>query len=265
MIINIDILVIENSIVNYFLLYITSQTLRLRKTFKNIIFPALLGGVYVITLILPRLQFLTAFPFKILVALTMIILLFKNKAILFNLKALFIYLMYSMLLAGLCFFIALENNVISDFNGAIYNFSYKSLLLSIIIIYLVLSRLILFIKDRIQIDSLIYAVDIIYKDQKTTVKAFFDTGNELREPVSNLPVMIMDDFDLKNIIDEKEFLYIPYKVVNGQINRLVGFKPNYITVHIGSKLEIREVVIAFCDNRLSTMCEYNALLSRGII
>lgn len=265
MVINLDILIIENSIVNYFLLYITSQTLRIRKNFRSILLPAVFGGIYVITLIFPKLYILASFPFKIFVAFLMILLLFKNKSILLNVKALFIYLLYSMLLAGVCVFIEINNSSIFNLNGAIYNFSYKKLMLSIIILYLLLSRLVLYIKDRIEIDSLIYTVDIVFDDVETTVRAFLDTGNELREPVTNLPVMILESFDFRNKINENELLYIPYKVVNGQVNNLKGFRPSYIRIHKGNKLETRQVIVGLCDNKLSSISEYNALLSRGII
>lgn len=265
MVINLDILIIENSIVNYFLLYITSQTLRIRKNFRSILLPAVFGGIYVITLVFPKLNILASFPFKIVVASLMILLLFKNKSILLNVKALFIYLLYSMLLAGVCFFIEINNSSIFNLNGAIYNFSYKKLMLSIIILYLLLNRLVLYIKDRIEIDSLIYTVDIVFNDVETTVRAFLDTGNELREPVTNLPVMILESFDFRNKINENEFLHIPYKVVNGQVNNLKGFRPSYIRIHKGNELETRQVIVGLCDNKLSSISEYNALLSRGII
>jgi stage II sporulation protein GA (sporulation sigma-E factor processing peptidase) len=265
MIVNIDMLVIENSIVNYFLLYITSQTLRVRKTFKNIALPALIGGLYVVTLIFPSLYFFTALPFKLLVALLMIYILFNKNSILFDFKALIIYILYSMLLAGLCFFIELNYSEPGQLNGVIYNFTYKKLMLAIIILYLVINRLVIFIRDRIEINSLIYTVDIVYRDGEKTVKAFLDTGNELREPASNLPVMILESYYLDKTLEEKDTFYIPYRVVNGEISNLKGFKPDFIRIHKGNDLEIRQVIIAFCENKLSNISEYNALLSRGII
>jgi stage II sporulation protein GA (sporulation sigma-E factor processing peptidase) len=265
-IINIDTLILENTIVNYFLLYITSQTIRVRTKFKNIILPAVLGGVYVITLLFPSLRIFTLLPFKILVAIIMILLLFKRKNLFFNLKALSIYLIYSMILAGICFFIALSKEQDSEFTSVIVNFSYKSLMLAIIIIYLFINRLVVYVKDRTDIKSLIYRVDIVNKNVLKTVTAFLDTGNELREPATNLPVMIVEKGYLEeNELKESEKLYIPYKVVNGDGGKLFGFKPDYIIIYNGKEKEIREVIVAFCDDKLNKDSDYNALLSRGII
>lgn len=265
MVVNLDILVIENSIVNYFLLYITSQTLRLRKSFKNIVLPAFIGGLYVVTLIFPKLYILTKLPFKLLVALLMIYILFYKSSILFDLKALIIYLLYSMLLAGLCLFIELNNCGTFEKNSILYNFSYKRLMLALIVLYLVINRLVIFIRDRIELNSLIFSVDIVFNNYQKTVKAFLDTGNELREPATNLPVMLLESYYLDKILEEKETFYIPYKVVNGETNTLKGFRPQFIRIHRGDNTEIRQVIIALCENKLSSIGEYNALLSRGII
>ncbi|MCM8710477.1 sigma-E processing peptidase SpoIIGA [Clostridium sp. SYSU_GA19001] len=266
MVINLDILLLENIIVNYFLLYITSQTVRNRREFRKIILPALIGGIYVITLVFPKLSVFTSFPFKILVSFLMIILLFRKKGIVFNIKALLIYLLYSMLLAGLCFFIELNQNSNLQINTVIVNFSYKKLLLCLILIYLLIDRIVVYVRDRKELKSFIYTIDIINKHKKTRLKAFLDTGNELREPATNLPVIIIErryfnDFNINN----NEKLYIPYKVVDGQGGKLEGFKPEYVIIYNGSEMEKREVVVAFCENRLSAFNDYNAILSRGII
>lgn len=265
MIVNIDILVIENSIVNYFLLYITSQTLRIRKSFINIALPSFIGGLYVVTLIFPSLYFFTTLPFKLFIALLMIYILFHKNTILFDIKALIVYISYSMLLAGLCFFIELNYTEPGQLNSVIYNFTYKKLMIALIILYLVINRLVIFIRDRIELSSLIYTVDIIFKNREKTVKAFLDTGNELREPATNLPVMILESYYLEEKLEENEIFYISYRVVNGEISKLKGFKPEFIRIHKGDNYEIRQVIIALCENKLSKISEYNALLSRGLI
>lgn len=266
MVINLDMLLLENIIVNYFLLYITSQTVRIRSEFRTIILPAAIGGIYVITLVFPQLRIFTLLPFKILVPFLMIIILFRKKDILFNIKALAIYILYSMLLAGLCFFMELNQNPNLQVSTIIVNFSYKRLLLSLIIVYLLLDRIVIYIRDRKELKSLIYTVDIINKHNEVRITAFLDTGNELREPATNLPVIIIEKKYLNDFyIDDKEKLYIPYKVVNGQGGKLEGFKPEYVIIHHGTEAKKREVVVAFCENKLSDFNDYNALLSRGII
>lgn len=266
MVVHIDTLILENILVNYFLLYITSQTVRIKIEFRKIIIPSIIGGLYVLTIVFPSLRFFTVFPIKILVAFIMILILFRDMNILFNLKASAIYIMYSMLLAGLCVFIEISGNSVLQVKSININFSYKKLLLCVIIIYLFINRIITYIRDRKELQSLIYEIDIVGKDKEKSIMAFLDTGNELREPATNLPVIIIEkDYILDFKINEKDKLYIPYKVVNGQVGSLIGFKPECVIIHCGRETKKREAVIAVCENKLSDYSDYHALLSRGII
>jgi stage II sporulation protein GA (sporulation sigma-E factor processing peptidase) len=266
MVVNLDVLILQNSIVNYFLLYITSQSVRIKFNFKRAMLSSIFGGVYVITLIVPKLKLLTTLPFKFAVVIIMILLLFGVKDTMLILKSSLIYILYSMLLAGLCFFIEYNQDPFANINSFDFGFSYKKLMLAIMVIYMLINRLVVYIKDRKDICSLIYTVEIKSRDTLKTVAAFLDTGNELREPATNLPVLILEkSLSCEFTISDKEKLFIPYKVVNGQAGRLVGFKPEYIKIIDGSETKIREVIIAFCDNKLSDLNEYQALLSRGII
>jgi stage II sporulation protein GA (sporulation sigma-E factor processing peptidase) len=266
MVINIDVLIIENIMVNYFLLYITSQTIRIKTNFKRVILPSTLGGLYVVTMVFPKLKLLTTLPFKLLIAVIMIIIMLRVKDLILNIKALLIYILYSMMMAGICFFIEISGNSNAVYNRILLNFSYKELMLVVILLYVLINRMVIYIRDRKQLLSLTYIVEIVDKESQKLVTALLDTGNELREPATNLPVMILERSYIEHFqIGNDERLYIPYKVVNGQGGMLLGFKPDYIIIHNGSEMKRRDVVVAFCDGKLSDLNDYNALLSRGII
>ena len=48
------------------------------------------------------------------------------------------------------------------------------------------------------------------------MRAFLDTGNELREPATNLPVLIVERDIFYDInLSKYDKFYIPYKVING--------------------------------------------------
>jgi len=226
-----------------------------------------LGSLYVLTVLYPQLKYLTYIPFKFLIVVIMILITFREKNILFNVKASLIYLLFSILLAGMCLFVVISKGGDISFNVIIINFPYEKLLLSVMMIYILIYRIIIFIGDRKKIKTLIYTVDIITKSYKKTIKAFLDTGNELREPATNLPVLIVERDILSEIMLEKNnTYYIPYTVLNGTTGRLVGFKPEYINIHIDKKsIETRDVIIAFCEYKLSKDNDYNGLMSRGIL
>lgn len=267
MIVYIDILLLVNFIVNLFILHVTAQTLRKREKLMWMCISSALGSLYVLTVIYPSLVYMSRIPFKLLIVIIMILIGFREKSILFNIKASLIFILYSILLAGMCLLIQINNSVDMSFDIIIINFPYEKLLLSVMVIYIFIYRLMIFVGDRKEVSTLIYTIDVIYKNHKHTIKAFLDTGNELREPATNLPVLIVEKDTLKDILLEKNNTYcVPYTVVNGSSGMLMGFKPEYINIHINKKnIETRDVIIVFCGYKLSKDNDYNGLMSRGIL
>ncbi|GAA0734612.1 sigma-E processing peptidase SpoIIGA [Clostridium oceanicum] len=261
MVIYLDVLIFQNFIVNLFLLVVTSQTLKISKKILSYVLAAFLGSLYVLVIIYPSLNFFSSIIFKILVAFFIVWIAFRKNNIFFNLKATAIYICYSMIIAGICIFMECSYNS-SSFNIIIGNFSYKKLLMALMILYIVASKVVWFIKDRKDISQFIYDVNIVLNNRITKVKAFLDTGNELREPATNLPVIIVDREVFLNInLDDYDKFYIPYSVINGHSGNLKGFKPEGI--YIGD--EKKQAIIGISEEKLSSIKDYQALLSRGIV
>lgn len=269
MVVFLDVLILENFIVNYFLIHLTAQTIRVKTKAPWHTLSAFMGSMYVITLIYPSLRVFTALPFKLLAALMIIIIAFntkKRKKVSFILKATLIYILYSIVLAGMCFFIEMNSKFTTDLSSVLYNFSYKKLLLTLMVSYIFIYRMVVYIKDRKEVSMLIYEVNIKTANSFKRIKAFLDTGNELREPATNLPVMVMnksymEDLDTKNC----DKYYIPYRVVNGQVGNMEAFRPEYIEISLHGEPCRRDVIIALTEGEICELDEYQALLSRGII
>lgn len=266
MVIFLDVLILENFIVNTFLIILTADTLKIKIKKLNTVISAMVGALYVITMLFESLYLLNSLPIKIIIAFIMILISFQKKDILFNIKGTAIFILYSMLLAGLCVFTEFNKNGGALDRGIILNFSYKKLMIAIMIIYIVLSRLIIFVKDRKTLNNYIYGVEIVLDGSVKKIKAFLDTGNELVEPVTNLPVIIVEeDLFSKEDIKNYKYYYIPYSVINGQYGRMAAIKPEKIMVYKDDVGEEKEALIAFCNNKLSQVGDYQGLLSRGIL
>lgn len=264
MVVYIDILLIENFIVNYFLLLITVKTLRSKVKIIRLVLSSIIGSMYIFTLFIKELRYLTILPAKLLVAVLMVFIIMNTSSVLDKIKGSILFIIYSMALSGMCLFLN-NSGLVSDLNEiSIINFTYKKLLLALIIIFLFLNRVYAMIKDSIHVKQLIYKIDIIYKDKFFSVKAFLDTGNELREPITNLPVIVVEESVINGMeISEKEKYYITYKDVSGSTGKLLAFKPSYVVLHEKNKIENKEFIIAITKTKLSSENTYNALLSRG--
>lgn len=266
MVIYLDIVLMENFLINLFLLIVTMQTIKRRVSTKRLMVCSIIGSLYVLTMVVPILHVFTITPFKIMIAAIMVAISINEKNIIIIIKGTGIFILYSMILAGMAFYLAIKDNPSLSPSAMIYSFSYKNLILSLIIIYIVVNRLVIYVKDRKALTSYVYTTEICIDNIKTTVKAFLDTGNELREPATNLPVIIVEKEFFKDLNLKTHSIYhIPYTVVSGSTGKLIGIKPDSVRININGDIKEEILILAFSDKKLSKHSEYNGLLPRGII
>lgn len=84
MILYLDVFIIENFIVNLFLLYITTQTLRIKENIIYIILASILGTTYAFIMVYTKFLYFFNIPLKIIVAIFMTLIVFSKKRFNFN-------------------------------------------------------------------------------------------------------------------------------------------------------------------------------------
>lgn len=266
MVVYLDMLLLENFLVNLFLLTITMQTIKKKVPTGRLMLSSIIGTSYVLTIVIPKLQLFATTPFKIVVAVIMILIAIKDKSVIEILKAMGIFVLYSILLAGMAFYLAIKDNPSLSPSAMIYNFSYKNLILALMITYILVYKLIVYVKERRVLTSYVYNTEICIDNVKTIIKAFLDTGNELREPATNLPVIIVEKEPFKDLNLKAHDIYnIPYSVVNGYNGKLIGIRPDSVKININGDMREKNLILAFSDKKLSKHSDYNGLLPRGII
>ena len=264
-IVYLDIILIENFIIDFFLLKITSKVMRISITTRRLIIASVLGSLYTVTLFIPKLELLTSMPFKVLMSFFIICALFKNSAFKVMVKGTVIFILLSVLLSGLCLLLALLKSNYSITTGLnLKENSMKNIVLSLIVLYLLMDRIISYFKERALINNFIYDVEFELNDLRYYIKGFLDTGNELKEPLTNLPCILVEEKYMGKF-DEKKCYFIPYSAV-GVKGNLKGIKVKEVRIRPqGGAWQIMEAVICPCSEVLSRDNDFNALLSRGII
>ncbi|NLZ48662.1 MAG: sigma-E processing peptidase SpoIIGA [Clostridiales bacterium] len=263
MVIFIDLVLLENLIVNYFLLFITAQTLSLKINYKRFFITSVCAALYTLVIFIDKLKFMTTIPVTLLTAFLIVYGAFGKNKFFFVLKATLLYLAYTFVVAGIIVY--LENK--NTYRLEIENFSARKLLLVLMVIYIIGYRLLTYIISLQKVKKYTYNIEIFVQGQIIKIKALLDTGNELKEPITNLPVIIVEKDALTNIdISVHNKLYIPFKAVSGQANFLYGFKPDKIKINYDEdKFQFKNGIIGICDTKLSDHDEYQGLLSRDII
>ena len=162
---------------------------------------------------------------------------------------------------GACFifklkFIAINNSIIY------FNISAINIIICAVLSYAI-SSIIIRIYNRTLSKNEVYTLIIIQNDCTYHFNALLDTGNKLREPFSNMPVIIVDKSKLDFILDDTKIRLVPVVTVNGR-SMLQCFKPDKIIIKSSSGKEVIEnAYVALTDNISDK--NYSAILNSSIL
>ncbi|SFC71787.1 sigma-E processing peptidase SpoIIGA [Clostridium uliginosum] len=263
----VDILIFENFIVNLFLLILTMKILKYKYRDVLLICAGLIGALYTIVLLFPQLYILTSLPFKMMVVYIMIRISYGKRSVISIFKAMGIFLLLTFTLSGLCFAFSInQNKYVLGSSFEINKYSIKYLLLSVMIIYMFFTRAVEYIKNKLFITNYKFMIEFTIEDTTYDIQSFLDTGNELREPVTNLPCILIEE-ELINTINfnSKNTYYVPYASI-GYGGNLKGIKVEEIKIKGEHSYNNKvEAIICPCSQKLSKENDFNALLSRGVV
>ena len=261
----VDILIGVNFIVNYFLILITSKFLCLKLEKIRLILGEILSGLFSLYIFLPDLPIYISFFVKILMASIIVLVVFRIKSLKVFLKGVICFYSVSFLFSGIMFFLwysfTPKGMVIN--NGVVYfNISPTVLIASTLIAYFTIEFLSRILEKR-ENKNLTYDVFLKIGSNAFNFKAKLDTCNNLKEPFSDLPVIVVskDIFFIKrelNSFFEDDFLnylrkslnlkirFIPFQTVSGE-GILPAFKPDILKINNG---ENKNGYIAICNKEV---------------
>lgn len=108
---------------------------------------------------------------------------------------------------------------------------------------------------------------VIIRIGKNSIKAvgLMDTGNQLKEPISKKPVVIMEKELLEKediILSENNFYAIPFHSLGKKRGIMRGFIAEEVTIENGKeKKVVNQVMIGICEEKLSMNGEYSLILN----
>ena len=135
-------------------------------------------------------------------------------------------------------------------------------------------------------------MEICINNKKIETKTMVDTGNMLKEPITNTPVVVVEHMllyecipkeilnNLENIIGgdfsnisekiKNEYIsklkLIPFSSLGKQNGMLIGIKPDYIKIKTEEKEnKIENVIIGIYNKSLTKKGEYRALIGMELI
>ncbi len=243
---------ILNFFFDFILLSGVSHILKRNVSIYKVMMGAFVGGVSILFLFI-NINSILLFISKILISIIMIIITFGYKNIRYTFKNFMFLYTLSMILGGFLYFLNIEFSykhigIVFINNGLSINFIFL-VITSPIIIYI-------YIKQAQTLKNNYnnyYDVDIIYNNLIHKYKGFLDTGNNLTDPVSLKPVILINDS-----IKLDKFYYIPYKVVNNE-GLIKCFKPDIVIIN---DKKIKNVVVGIIENKMD---DFDCLLNKKIM
>lgn len=191
-----DLIILINFVYDFLILTSTSILLKRNIPLKKIILGSLIGLFSICTLFI-NLNNLVLLLFKFILSLIMVIFTFGNKNIIEN-----------------TFYFYIITIIIGGSQYMLTGSAYKVNIIMMIIISPIILGIYIYAMKKYKIDlKKIYECIIIDKDNTYNLKGFMDTGNTLIDPITKLPVIMINK---KINFKSNKIFYVPYKVINGE-------------------------------------------------
>ena len=289
MTIYLDIVFLENFLPNFIIIFSTSLITKSKTTLFKMVITSAFGSLFSISeYIYFGIKENEKFIFKFVLSIVMISMTFgfKKKKLLFNLV---VFYLVSLSFGGLSFatlfFINSEKIIIK--NDMFLGISLlESIVIASIICFVLILVLIVCLKIYEKKKSELIEIEIINNGKTHKVMALYDTGNLLKEPITQKDVIIVEKGELYDICDNNfldsikdilngkwigdensnyKFCLIPFSSLGNENGILIGFKPDYIKVNIEEEIFKNEVFVGIYDGKLTNNNLYTSLIGLNIL
>lgn len=230
-----DVLFLLNFGFDFLLLLVVSIVLRRNIRMIRIILGGLFGGLSIFTLFI-KMNSLELFILKIMISIIMIIITFSYKNIRYFLKNFAFLYSTSMIFGGFLYFLNVEfsykqEGLVFYHNGLSINFIFL-IILSPIILYIYI-RQAMHLKNNF---SNYYKVNLYFHDKIFHLNGFLDTGNQLKDPTTGKPIIIVNEKIIKE--NPENYFLVPIKTI-GEESMIKCIKIDEIEIiGIGSKKDV---------------------------
>lgn len=201
----IDVIFLENLFMNYIILYATCVVVKEKIRPVQMLISSVVGGVYAILLYSSFCTIFSNIFLKFFLSIIMVFIAYRPKEIKKLFKNLIMFYFTSFMFGGVTLallHVLNENNIFFN-NGVLKNSKLiKIIFAGGIIGFFIITIGIKTIKIKLNKQELFCDVQITICSKILKIKAMIDTGNLLKEPITQAPVIIVEKEKLKQIISE---------------------------------------------------------------
>lgn len=293
-----DTLFLVNLVMNFIILWTTAKLASLSARNWQILLGASLGALYSIFILLPNLMYLNSLWIKLLFAVLIPLVSFYPLKLATFFRVLGYFYLSSFLAGGtamaLVYFTSHSPYLSYLSKGFTYvsRFNLWTMTITIIVV-LILVQLARLARQRKNLEDLFAVpITICFAEEKVALKAMVDTGNQLKDPLTGTPVIIVEysalvsilpqevreifsqvpEHDLQRLYDilttsswYSRFRLIPFTSLGKANGLLLGFRPDEIIVKEKDQvITVNKAIIGIYNKSFSLEGEYQALLHPAI-
>ena len=284
-----DIILLENICMNYIILLATGIINKCKISHFKILISSILGAIYAIVSYMNILKAYSNIIIKVILSIVMIYIAYSAKEPKKLLKELIIFYLTSFAFGGISFALLymINPSQVKLKNGVfVGTYPLKVVLMGGIVGFLIIIIAFKSYKGKMNKKDIYYDIKIKLGDKEIETKAIIDTGNFLKEPITGLPVVvverslmydimpkcILNNIDeilggnLEKICGQEEYIsrirVIPYSSLGNKNGMLLGIKADEITIE--NKIT-SNIILGIYKDSLTKMGEYRALVGLELV
>ncbi len=296
MTIYLDVVLLENLCMNYIILFATGYLLKKKMNHIRLILSALLGGIYSILAYLQILEIYSHFLLKVMLSVVMVYIAYHAKNIKNLAKELLFFYLTSFVFGGCAFALLyfVKPEEIFMLNGSyVGTYPLKIAILGGIVGFTITAICFSYVKSKLSKKDMYCTIRIYFKEKQITTTALLDTGNMLKDPITRMPVIVVEKEKLKDILPDSilnnlnniiggdvpkevyedenleymtKFRVIPFSSIGKSNGMLLGFKANKVIIEQEDTNKIvQNVIVGIYDYSLSKKGQYSALIGLDLL
>ncbi len=295
MTIYIDIVLLENLIMNFIILLATGLILKEKIKIMRFLLASLVGAIYSVISYMSILEIYQSMILKIILSIVITYIAFNPQTMKKMWKDLIIFYLTSFVFGGAAFaliYIVKPQDILMKNGLFLGTYPLKTIFLGTMIAFIIIITAFTIVKSKITKKDVFCEIEIEINGKNIETTAMLDTGNMLKEPITNTPVIVLEHTllydcvpkEILNHLDEllggdfekvpeemkKEYMtklkFIPFSSLGKQNGMLLGIKADFVKIKNGEQEEKKNNIIVGIHNKsLTKRGEYRALLGMELL
>ena len=295
MTIYVDVVLIENLIMNYIILLTTGLILKIKIKHIRLIIASLLGAVYSVVAYGNFLEIYSSFILKIVLSIIIVYIAYYPQSVRKMCKEILFFYLISFVFGGAAFsliYLVKPQDILMKNGLFLGTYPLKTVMLASIVAFFIIITAFAIIKSKFSKKDMVCEIEIKLNNKIIKAEALIDTGNMLKEPITNTPVVVIEhtllyDSMPKEILNHLEDIIggdfgripeeiknkyvsklklIPFSSLGKQNGMLIGIKPEYLKIIKEEQINVeKNVIIGIYDKSLTRRGEYRAIIGMEFI